>query len=122
MAQRATGSAVSSQEDLDGFRPNNAAKDWDVEAKVREGVVTVRELSQHTPEVLRCVEDLNRTVVVTRYGKIIAAIAPVTMRKVVDQLIANNGALRDGLSAAEDSLQAKETRSVEYLLKEMGAE
>ncbi len=80
------------------------AEEWDEEGVLEEGIVSVRDLSHHTTQVLKAVEARGRSVFVTRHGKIVAALTPVEMRNVVDQLVANRSDIRDSMSLAEQAL------------------
>lgn len=87
---------------------------------VQEGVVSVRDLSQHTTQVLKAVEKRGRPVLVSRHSKIVATIAPITMREIVDTVIANDRDLRNSMSLAEEALSEGKTRSAAEVLSETG--
>lgn len=58
---------------------------WDATRAVHEGLVTVRELSQHTTQILRAVDEARRPVLVSRHGRIVAKITPTTLRDELGQ-------------------------------------
>ena len=85
---------------------------WNEERLVREGIVSVRELSQHTTQVLRAIERRGRPILVTRHSKIVATMAPITMRTIVDRIVANDADLRNSMTLAEQALEDDKVRSL----------
>jgi len=94
---------------------STTAPEWDVDKIIHDGVVAVRDLSQHTTQVLKAVEARGRPILVTRNGRVVASIAPITMREVVDQIVANHADVRDSLTAAEQALREGNTQSIHKL-------
>jgi prevent-host-death family protein len=84
-------------------------KEWDDTAVREEGIVSVRDLSQHTTQVIKAVEERGRAVFVTRHSRIVASITPVSMRDVVDRMVASGTELTDGMTMADKTLEAGET-------------
>lgn len=115
-AQTADQAAHTAEVDFSG-----TAREWSVERVRREGVVSVRELSQHTTQVLKCLEERGRPVFVTRYGKIVATMTPTSMRVVVDSIIANDAGHRDSMTSAEQALAEGKTRSARDVIAEIDA-
>jgi prevent-host-death family protein len=91
------------------------AVEWDVDTIINDGVVAVRDLSQHTTQVIKAVEARGRPVLVTRNGRVVASIAPITMREVVDQIVANHSDVRDSLTEAEKALKERTTQPISKL-------
>ncbi len=58
--------------------------DWDVKAAVTGGVVTVRELTHHTSQILDELTAQNQPVAVTRRGRVVATVEPTTMRRMFE--------------------------------------
>ncbi len=82
---------------------------WDAQRVAEDGIVSVRDLSHHTTQVLKAVEDSGRPLLVSRHGKIVAQIAPTTFRHVMDQMIGAQGDVRDSMTVAEKTLEAGQT-------------
>lgn len=78
-----------------------AVDDAGIEAAVAEGVVTIRELSRFTTQVFKALERRGRPILVTRRGKVVASIAPTTMREVVDTLVARDTFAADAVDVKE---------------------
>jgi antitoxin (DNA-binding transcriptional repressor) of toxin-antitoxin stability system len=93
-------------------------EEWSPDQLIREGIVSVRQLSQHTTQVLKAMEERGRPVFVTRHSKIIATMTPLSMREVVDTIIANDSELRNRMSSAEQAFDNGKTRSVQEFLDE----
>jgi prevent-host-death family protein len=74
----------------------------DAEQAVNEGVVTVRDLSRNATQILRAVEKLGKAVVITRHGRIVAALSPVNARQFVDQLLEQDKELQARLTEAHE--------------------
>ncbi len=87
-----------------------ADDDRTIETAVNEGIVTVRELSRSTTQVFKALENRGRPILVTRHGRIIATIAPTTVRQVVEDLIANQPSISE-TTAADDALETGRTSS-----------
>lgn len=77
---------------------------WDAGRVIDEGFVGVRDLSQHTTQVLKAAEKRGRTVLVTRHGQIVASINPITMPEVVDRILRKNPDLTVSMAEADAAL------------------
>jgi prevent-host-death family protein len=96
--------------------PNTQAN-WDLETAIRDGVITVRDLSHHTSEVLRHVVERAQPLAITKSGRIVAALTPMTMRHVVDLLIANDDEFRGSMTAANEALRDGKTMPADKALE-----
>lgn len=76
-----------------------------------DGVVSVRELSRNTTQILRAIEQTRKPILITRHGKVVACLTPMSMRDLVDTILATEPGLVDRLAEAEKILAAGETVS-----------
>jgi antitoxin (DNA-binding transcriptional repressor) of toxin-antitoxin stability system len=74
----------------------------DAEQAVHEGIVSVRDLSRYTPQILRAVEKLGKAVLITRHGRIIATLAPVDARRLIDRALERDTDLQQSLDEAHE--------------------
>jgi len=82
---------------------------WDARRVTEDGIVSVRDLSHHTTQVLKAVEASGCPVLVSRHGTIVASLAPTTFRHAIDQMIGSRGDVRDSMTMAEKAFEAGDT-------------
>ena len=75
---------------------------WDEQRVIEDGVVSVRDLSHHTTQVLKAVEKSGRPLLVSRQNKIVAFLAPTNLRQVLNQ--GTDPDLRETMANAEATL------------------
>jgi prevent-host-death family protein len=85
-------------------------------------IVGIRELSQQTSRVIREFEDTGEPVVVTREGRPIGALVPISQRQVEDLVLATAPQFRADHVAAQEDVAAGRTRSIEEIADERGVE
>jgi prevent-host-death family protein len=74
----------------------------DAEEAVREGFVSVRDLSRNATQILRAVEKLGRPVLITRHGRIVATLAPVKARDILNRALDEDAGLHQLLARARE--------------------
>ncbi len=94
---------------------SDALSGWDSATLSSDGVVSVRDLSQHTTQVLKAVEELGHPILVTRNGRVVASISPITTRELVDKLVSFDSDVRYGMSSAQKALAVGDTHSIRAL-------
>lgn len=77
---------------------------FDEDEVIRDGIITVRQLSHHTSRVLDAATKRNMPLAVTKHGKIVAAISSANMREFIDIWVANDEPLRDAMTLADKAL------------------
>jgi prevent-host-death family protein len=91
---------------------------WDERKVTEDGIVSVRDLSHHTTQVLKAVEESGRPVLVSRHGRVVASLAPTTFRHVVDQMLGSQADLRDSMTMADKTLEAGQTMPASKLSRD----
>jgi antitoxin (DNA-binding transcriptional repressor) of toxin-antitoxin stability system len=74
---------------------------------VSEGLVSVRDLSRNATQILKACEDLNTPILITRHGRIIASLAPLSIGTFVRRALENDTELAASLDQARRQLIAK---------------
>jgi prevent-host-death family protein len=89
---------------------------FDARSAVRDrGFVGIRDLSQHTTEVVRAVVDAGMQVLVTKHGVVVAKIVPTTLRAEIGGGPHEATGLSDQLLHAEKTAANGDLRSVSDL-------
>lgn len=89
---------------------------WDEQKVIEDGIVSVRDLSHHTTQVLKAVEKSGRPLLVSRQNKIVAFIAPTNLRQVLNQGIDPD--LQEAMKLAETTLDNMRTVSASNLTRD----
>jgi prevent-host-death family protein len=81
-------------------------------------VVGIRELSRQTSKVVDQVQTSGRPAVVTRNGRLVAALVPIAEDELEDWVLANAPEFIDSVRDADTDLAAGRTTSLDALLAE----
>jgi prevent-host-death family protein len=81
--------------------------------------VGIRDLSRNPSKVVEEVETTRRPALVTRHGKLVAAIVPVNEEELEDWVLANGPSFVDDMTAADRELAAGETVDLDDFLAEV---
>ncbi|MGH2634143.1 MAG: type II toxin-antitoxin system Phd/YefM family antitoxin [Tepidiformaceae bacterium] len=82
--------------------------------------VTIRELSRNTGGVVDAVQQTGRPAFVTRHGRLVAAVIPISEAAMEDYILSTAPEFVDAMREAEADLKAGKTRRLEAVLEEMG--
>jgi prevent-host-death family protein len=83
-------------------------------------VVGIRELSRETSKVVEGVQRTGRPTVVTRNGRLVAALVPIVEDELEDWVLANAPEFVTSLHDADEDLAAGRTTSLDVLLDDEG--
>lgn len=83
-------------------------------------VVGIRELSRETSKVVEGVQSSGRPTIVTRNGRLVAALVPIAEDELEDWVLANAPDFVDAMRDADEDLAAGRTTSLDALLADEG--
>jgi prevent-host-death family protein len=83
-------------------------------------VVGIRQLSRDTSKVVQEVQASGRPAVVTRNGRLVAALVPIAEDELEDWVLANAPEFVDSIRDADEDLAAGRTTSLDALLDDEG--